>query len=283
MALTSSTLNPHRLTSLQRVVDPRYPSNRLALAGAAVAGAVAAVARFAGADIGFGPLGAAMAVFLAWAIARELDPDHPASAAFAMPAGFVLLLAAGEASLLVSAAVLLAARITAGTVGTDLRPLDVLALIGLSGLLGSQSIGVVGLALIVAAVFITDHSEVRSAGITVAVIAAFATVAIASGSGLTWGTPDAADWATLAVSVIALVLIIPASPVASQTDRGSGTIDSNRVTTARLMAALAVVGAFLVAGGIGIHAIAPTTTAALIGTAAQRLRIRPPLTMLHIQ
>jgi hypothetical protein len=49
------------------------------------------------------------------------------------------------------------------------------------------------------------------------------------------------------------------------------------------MAALAVFGAFLVAGGIGIHAIAPTTTAALIGTAAQRLRIRRPLTMLHIQ
>ena len=283
MALAPSTLNPHRLTSLQRVVDLRYPSNRLALAGAALVGAVAAVARFVGADIGFGPLGAAMAVFLSWAIARELDPDRPASAAFAMPAAFVLLLTAGEASLLVSAAVLLAARITAGTVGTDLRPLDVLVLVGLSGLLGIQPIGVVGLALIVAAVFITDHSAFRSAGITVAAVSAFAAVALASGSGLTWGAPGAADWATLTVSAIALVVIIPASPVASRTDRGSATIDSNRVTKARLMAALAVLGAFLVAGGIGIHAIAPTTTAALIGTAAQRLRIRRPLTMLHIQ
>lgn len=271
MTPTISALNPYRLTSLQRVVDPRYPSNRLALAGAVLAAAVAAVALLLGADLGFGPLGAAMAVFLSWAIARELDPDHPASAAFAMPAAFVLLLAAGEASLLVSAAVLLATRITAGTVGTDLRPLDVLVLIGLSGLLGSQSIGVVGLALIVAALFITDRSAVRSAAIAVAAVAAFAAVAVASGSGLAWGTPGGGDWATLAVSVIATLLIIPASPVATPTDRGSGTIDVKRVTAARLMAALAVVGAFFVAGGIGIQAIAPTTAAALIGTATQRI------------
>lgn len=267
-------MNPDLLTSLSRSIDPRYPSNRLALAGSAVAALLTAVAGLVSVDLGFGPLGAAIAVFLAWAIARELDPDHPASAAIAMPAAFVLLLAVGQASLLLGTAVLLASRITAGTVGTDLRMLDGIALIGLCGLLGTQSVGVVGLALLVAGVFISGRSTGGSAIASVVSVGAFAATWTWAGTELAWETPAAAGWATLAVTLIATALIVPASPLKSQTDRKTGTVGRTRVTVARLLVGAAVAAAFLVAGGIGIQAIAPTATAALIGTAVAPSRSR---------
>lgn len=267
-------MNASLLTSLPRVVDPRYPSNRLVVAGSAVAALLTAVAAFVDVDLGFGPIAAAVGVFLSWAIARELDPDHPAAALLAMPVAFAVLLVVGEASLLLGTAVLLASRITAGTVGTDLRMLDGIALVGLSGLLGTQSVGVVGLALLVAGVFISGRSTGRSAAVSVASAGAFAAAWAWTGTELAWESPDVAEWATLAVTLIATVLIIPASPLTSRTDRGTGTVDRTRVTIARLLVGAAVAAAFLVAGGIGIQAIAPTATAALIGTAVTSIRSR---------
>ena len=129
-------MNPEQLTSLSRVVDPRYSSNRLVIVGAAAAALIVSVSSLAGFDLGSGPLLAAVGVFLAWAIARELDPDQPASAAIAIPLSFVLLLVLGPASLLVSTGILLGTRLATGTVGTPLRPLDIGGIIVVAGLLG---------------------------------------------------------------------------------------------------------------------------------------------------
>lgn len=264
------------LTSLSRVVDPRYPSNRLVLVGAPVAGLAVGAAMLLGADLGTGSIAAAVGVFLAWAMARELDPDHPASAAIAMPISFALALLVGPAALLLSTAVLLGLRISAGTVGTPLRPLDTIAIIGLSALLGTSLVGAVGVAVLVVGVLFTEERPQPGISIAVLSVMAFSLVALVSGIERTWGTPSTAEWAAISLAVVATLLVVPASKPTSATDRHTGTVSRNRVTAARVVCGLAVLMGLGLTGGAGTASLAATGAAALTGTAVRRVigRIR---------
>jgi len=264
-------VNPELLSSLSRVVDPRYPSNRLAIVGAGATALIVGISGFAGLDMGSGPLMAAVGVFLAWAIARELDPDHPASAAIAIPLSFVLLLVMGPASLLVSTGVLLGTRMAAGTVGTPLRPLDIGGIIVVSGLLGTNPIGAIGVAAMVIGVLVGERRSARGVGIAIAAAAAFTFVGIVSDIERTWAAPGTAGWIVLVATIISVLLVIPAPSPTSSTDRQTGILVRWRVTAARAVAGLAVVTGFVLVGGTGIAALAATATAALAGTAIRQL------------
>ena len=118
-------------SALARPLDPSVPSNALAL-GASGAAALGGLVR--GARVG-GPRGALRTslawgggALAAWATGRELDPDHPTTAALAIPVAAVGL-ALGAPSPPVTLATLLVARATAGTVGIGVRPTDVAALV----------------------------------------------------------------------------------------------------------------------------------------------------------
>lgn len=264
-------LNVENVSSLSRALDPRYASNRLAIAGALIVGVAAALANLFGLDIGLGPISAAVGVFLAWAIARELDPDHPASAAVAMPASLVLLLAIGPASLVVSMGILLGVRLAAGTVGAPLRTLDVIGVVGLAAFLGTNPIGVVGLGVMVIGVVVDEPRRNRAVLITATAVSAFVAVVLVSGLERTWTTPDTAGWIALAVAVAAAVSVIPAASPTSSTDRHTGRVLRTRVTAARAAAGSAVVAGFVLAGGVGIAALAGTAAAALTGTGIRRI------------
>lgn len=267
-------MNVEQLTSLSRAVDPRYPSNRLMLVGAGLAGLGVGVAILFGADLKAGALPVAVAVFLAWAMARELDPDHPKSAALAMPVSLVLVLVVGPAALLVTFGVLLGVRLAAGTVGTPLRLLDSVAVIGLSAALGTSLIGAVGAAAVIAGVLV---SEARSrSGIATAAMStvAYTVVALLSGFERVWTAPTPAEWITVGLAVSATLLVLPAMAPASNTDRHTGMIERNRVTAARVIAGLAILAGLLLTGGTGIVAIAATAAAALMGTAVRRIASR---------
>lgn len=264
-------MNVEQLTSLSRAIDPRYPSNRLMLVGAGVAGLAVSLATLFGIDLKTRPLAAAMAVFLAWALARELDPDHPASAAIAMPVSLVLALVVGPPGLLVTFGVLLGLRIAAGTVGTPLRLLDSVAVIGLSAALGTSLIGVVGAVAMIVGVLV---SEARSrSGIATAAMSAVAytVVALLSGFARIWTAPTSAEWITVGVAVAATLLVLPAAAPTSNTDRHTGTIMKDRITAARIIAGLAILAGLALVGGPGVVAIAATTAAALIGAAVRRV------------
>lgn len=263
-------MNPEQLTSLSRAVDPRYPSNRLVIVGAAAAALIVGVSSLAGFDTGSEPLLAAVGVFLAWAIARELDPDHPASAAIAIPLSFVLLLVLGPASLLVSTGILLGTRLAAGTVGTPLRPLDIGGIIVVAGLLGTDLIGAVGVAAMVVGVLISERLRGRGFGMAIAAGAAFTVVGIVSDAQRSWDAPGTTAWIVLAATVISVLAVIPAPSPTSSTDRQTGTLLRWRVTVARAVAGLAVVAGFVLVGGTGIAALAATATAALAGTAIRQ-------------
>lgn len=267
----ASKVNVHNLSSLSRDVDPRYPSNRLAIAGALIAGVATALANLFGLDTGLGPFSAAVGVFLAWAIARELDPDYPASAAVAMPASLVLLLAIGPASLLVSMGVLLGVRLVAGTVGAPLRTLDIIGVVGLAAFLGTNPIGIVGLGAVVIGVVVDEPRRNRALLITASAVAAFVAAVLVSGLEWTWTTPDTAGWIALAIAVVATLLVIPAALPTSSTDLHTGRVLRWRVTAARIVAGFAVVAGFALAGGPGFAALAGTAAAALAGTAIRRI------------
>jgi hypothetical protein len=81
-------------TSLSRIIDPRVQNNVLALGIAIVAGVAALAARLLD-DTGtveslLDAFGAGVAVFLAWALGRELDPDNDSSALVAELGAFAL-------------------------------------------------------------------------------------------------------------------------------------------------------------------------------------------------
>lgn len=264
-------MNVEQLTSLPRAVDPRYPSNRLMLIGAGLAGLAVGVATLFGADLKTGALSAAVGVFLAWAMARELDPDHPTSAALAMPVSLFLALVVGPPALLVTFGVLLGVRVAAGTVGTPLRLLDSVAIIGLSAALGTSLIGVAGAAAMIVGVLV---SEARSrSGIATAAMSAVAytVVALLSGFARIWTAPMSAEWITVGVAVAATLLVLPAAAPASNADRHTGTIMKDRITAARIIAGLAILAGLALVGGPGVVAIAATASAALIGAAVRRV------------
>ena len=167
-----------RRSSLGRDVDPRLPSNRLAIVGALLAALATGLAALAGLEIGLSPFSAALGVFLSWAIARELDPDHPAAAAIALPVSFVLLVLVGPSSLLVSTGLLLGARMTAGTVGTPLRLLDVVGIVALSALLGTSVVGAVGVAAMGVGVLVDEPRRERALAVVGSAAVAFAAAAL---------------------------------------------------------------------------------------------------------
>jgi hypothetical protein len=260
-------VNVEQLTSLPRMVDPRYPSNRLMLVGAGVTGLAVGLAVLLGADLKAGPLAAAVGIFLAWAMARELDPDRPTSAAIAMPISLVLVLTVGPPALLVTFGVLLGLRITAGTVGTPLRPLDFVTIVGLSAALGTSMVGAVGAAAMIIGVLVAEERRQRGIAIAAASAVTFIAVALLSGVEFARIEPTAIEWITVGLAITATLLVIPAATPTSETDRHTGTVNRDRVTGARLVAGLAILAGFAVAGASGVIATAATVAAALIGTA----------------
>lgn len=260
-----------RWSSLGRDIDPSVPSNRLAIAGAVTAALVAGLAGLLDLEIGFTPVSAAVGVFLSWAIARELDPDHPATAVIALPISLVLLILLGPSSLILSTAVLLGLRMTAGTVGTPLRSLDIVGIIALSALLGTGMIGVVGVAAMGVGVLVDEPRRKRAMAIVATGATLFTVAVLVSGVERVWTTPDATGWAILVIGALATLLVIPAASPASSTDRRTGRVRRGRVTATRVVAGIAFLVAFVLAGGTGIAALAGTAIAALVGAAIRRI------------
>ncbi len=127
-------------TRMTRSASPKYPSVRHALIGALATGV-----------IGFGydfmvneridlidSASVAVAAFLGWAIARELDPDHQSTALVAVAfAGLLAIWALPY--LLLSAVALGAVRLLVGSVGGGgPTTVDLFVLVGMAGYAGWQ-------------------------------------------------------------------------------------------------------------------------------------------------
>lgn len=252
-----------RLSGLWRSLSPRNP-HHLAMAGVSVA---AAGVRFA-VDLRAGdPLGAAVpgavnagaTVFLGWAAARELDPDHQAPALWAAAAAAALL-ASGPAPAGAMVAILFALRVASRSTGVAPTGPDLVFLPLLAGAVAATPRGWIG-GLAVAAAIAWDTALPQPAparhrlAALAAATASVAVAAVAGTLGVRFVRPHAAQWAVLAAALAGLLLARSYEPAARQ-DRGDSTVPAPRLAATRRLAGAAGLGAVLLFGGAAVPLLA---------------------------
>lgn len=272
-----------RLTALLRTVDLRRPSNRFALVAAAGTLVISAAARLVWAEEGLAAAARGGAVdgagiFLAWSLARELDPDRTSSARYAALLAAALLLL-GTPALLPVAATLVAARIMLRPTGLAPRPLDLAAVVVLSTWAATARSGLVpALALAAALALDARGDDDRDARVayTAAFVALMAAVpaAILAGEWVSWRVPDPMELVIVAVTALA-ALRLRTDPPRTRCDHGPYRLDPGRLLGARRTVGVILLLALLWSGADAVGALGPAW-AALLGTAAgQRLARRP--------
>jgi len=146
-----STHSVYRFTGLGRSVDPSFPTNGAILLLASLALVVGTLLSVRG-DSGWlygGLLGvnAAVTVFLAWALTRELAPDDEVASFVAAVLAGVTWFALGRQSLLIAAVLLVALRLVNRSTGKATEPVDellVLPLFAFAAWAVSWPLGLVG-------------------------------------------------------------------------------------------------------------------------------------------
>jgi hypothetical protein len=264
-----------RWSTAYRWFDLRLPSNRFVVGASGLAALGFAVYRIgqgdtAGAAVSRG-LEAGFSVLLSWALARELDPDQPASAVAAGIAGFLIFLT-GPTNLGAVTALLFAVRLVAGTPGAPPKTLDLVWLPGLAGYSARSTGGfLAGLALALA---LAGHAEPPHGGRQR--LSALSAGALAIGLAAFRDTlaphavfPTPWQWVVLGAALLSIVwLRIPAA--VSVGDLSGEPLDHRRLVRARL---LAVATGILVVAWLG-GAAAPAFVglwAAFVGIAVVRL------------
>ena len=273
-----------RTTSpLGRPLDFTYRSNVIVVALSALTAAGFAAAEFV---FGLSPASAWWAaggsVFLAWAIAREIDPDRPTSAVAAM--GIMAILAAAvQPPLLFAFGALTGLRLTAGTVGLAMKPSDNVAAIAIGGVLGLSDASLAAALLMAAGVIVIGGFRLPAIGVAVASLAAALGVSLATSTPVVWTTPDGLAVSLAAAATVALFLSVPASAPSVGCDVGDDVITGTRLTMARWLAWGGVLFAFVIYGGDGVLAAAPLV-AASTGVALLRLvgQLRPARTRTRV-
>jgi hypothetical protein len=285
------------VTSLGRPIDPSYRTNRaIAILTVVVVAVSASVQLLSGegwlASI-IWSLGAGFSVFFAWALARELDPDHDLSAFVAAVLMLVGLGVYGLPELLPLLWMLLALRMVNRVVGPPPTLLDSLGELGLGGWLTWRGQWVYG--LMTALAFLLDgvlsaplrhrHSNaIPSRGaLAFAALSLIATavILVVSPTGPSLeriGTP-AIPAVAIASSLLFLVVILDSRDTRAVSDTTQQPLDPRRVQAGQ---ALALATGLLLAwskGTPGLAALLPLW-GAMAGTGLYRIfvllfQIRP--------
>jgi hypothetical protein len=281
---------PWRRSGLGRSIDPRLGTHRVALAGATAGGALGGAWHRWHLDQGWtssawSGLWIGVAVFLAWACGRELDPDREWPAQLALPVGAGLALT-GSVRVAACLLVLLALRLAAGTIGTPLRAADVAWLPLLAGWASTQSRGglvaslaaALGLAWALHVGHVARGSRrVAHATLVLLPVVAVACAVLADRLEPRWPNPHGWHLA-LEVAVLlaaAVVAAVPPRPVRSRCDDGSRAIATAHVRAGRVLCAALLVAA-LALGGVAQLASLTAPAAAVVACAlAAALTTRP--------
>jgi len=258
------------ITAVGRPIDPEYPTNRaialitlVIMAGGALWRGLSGTAWRASAMWG---VQAGLTVFLAWALCRELDPDHPLAAfvavALALPATYLWDLP----QLGVILWLLIAVRVVNRTAGPPAGVLDALGLLGLTGWLSLQ--GNWGYGVIAALAFLLDsqlpnpaprHLVFALLVVVITVVAAF----VGSGSAGQGAPSLAGGLIALALSLLFMPVHLTARTVESVGDQTGEPLAPIRVQTAQALALLVGVEVAVVSGLAGLTALFPLWAATL--------------------
>lgn len=261
---------PLKMTGIGRPIDFDYPSNRAVFfLTLAVIGIGTGYRLIGGRGVFLGVLwglGAGAAVFLAWALGRELDPDNNPSAFIA--AGFALIgiFFWGIPSLAILFWLLIGVRILNRTTGLAPTVLDSLVFLGLG--IGISYKGNWVVALFTVAVFLLDsyllQGKRRSLFFALVSAVAFAASLIWreefwSGmdfSGLSFG-------AALLISVIFLPVILGSRQMDSEMDNSEEKLIPIRIQAGQVLSVLFLTLTALWGGMNGLISVLPLGAAAL--------------------
>jgi len=252
-------------SALGRGFDVGLSSNRYVIAATWVAGAAGFFTSLGdgfGNAIGDGFVSGG-ATFLAWAIARELDPDSTLTAAIAAPIGLGIWFI-GAPGLWVVGTALLAMRLIANTTGRSPWPADLVVAIGFAAVAGLRPGGVIaasalGVALILDCLLSPKARTVQYAAGLFAVIAG-AIAAVVWADLLAFETVSAIGGLIAVLSLLAVAATPLRNPL-SVGDLTGKPLSRKRIRLAR--GAAVVIGAgYLVFGGeTGLITIGPMLAA----------------------
>lgn len=132
----ASSYRIYQYTSIGRPLDPAWPSNKAVLILLPLAAVLGAALAWAGGETASAVLAAAvrfaLAIFVAWALARELDPDDHSAAFISLGLGLLVALATGSPGLLTAFAALGLVRVVNRSTGLAARKSDSVLLLVLS-------------------------------------------------------------------------------------------------------------------------------------------------------
>ena len=204
-------------------------------------------------------VGAGGAAFLAWAITRELHPDHRG---VAIVAGLIapLGLLRADPDLLAAAVVLLVARTVAGTTGRALRWFDLglVAVVSLPVAWRTTGAGVLTASAVALVATIPVQSRHRAEFLLVTALLVGASIGAMIGSEFGF---EIDPWFIAPALLGAIGLLGPARVVVG-TDRSGGVISPIRVRGARLFALVAAMAAGIAGAPAG--AVVPVWAAVAV-------------------
>ena len=264
---------PQSSSALGRPLDPRYLSNVIAAGGALATGILFLLAGVFDRSLGASPIGAAGAVFLAWAIAREIDPDRNESAYLAMAIAFIASIFLAP-SLLLGFGILLGTRLISATVGLSLKSTDLVALVAIGALMGLGWNSVAGVAAIAAGTLIADGFSQRAWATAVLATAAAGLTLWVRSVELVWENPGPTA-AIIGIGLVAaLVISLPVPRPIVTTDIGGHQIARRAIALSRITLLATIAIATVLAGKVGFEAGIVIAGAALLGTAVTAARLR---------
>jgi hypothetical protein len=243
-------------------VDLSYPTNR-AIAGLSLLVAILgfAIPRLTGTPYmasAIGGITLAIAFFLAWAVARELDPDHDLSAFVAAGLSLIPCSMLGRPDLAAILLVLLALRIVNRTVGPAATPLDTIGILGLVGVAVWRGHPV--LALVTAVAFALDailrpsyRIHLAAAGASLGLLG----VGVSRFHSLADHTLTAVSLLALATTLPFLVLIRASAEPRAVSDKGNAPLSGRRVRSAQWLGLAALTASVLVDGQAGLTGLSP--------------------------
>jgi len=277
-------MKTEQITAIGRPVDPNYPTNRailiimlVVLIGGAVWQWLSGAAMLAGLLWG---VQAGLGVFLAWAMCRELDPDHDLRA---FPAAGLALIALfwGQPDLMVLFWMLLVIRVVNRTPGIPATWLDSLLIAGLSGWLVWQR-GNALYGIVATLAFLLD-SQIQSPSSTSPTHSRNQKQVLFAGAvavvTLVWAVLEG-HWpeefamlpllATLVMGALFVPVLVASRRVEAVGDQSGAPLSPRRVQAGQGLLLLAGVGLALCEGSAGIVSVTPFW-AAVVGAVASKI------------
>lgn len=263
---------------VMRSLDMSRPSNLL-IVGLVVVAAVSAafvVWTYGESEVLLAPV----YTFVSWALVREIDPDHEASAIIAAFAAGSWVVAGLDASgLAFTAGLVVATRLVVNSTGRRPLPTDLGGVVVIAAALSFSAIGWVSGFAIAIAIYVDDRMADWQKAMSVAAAAAAASAAsvIATlASVFPERTPAVIPELVAAIGLLGLIAFArePETPASLVDSRRKTPMMAGRLHAARGLAGVATFAAVILAGQAGA-ALAPAGIALALSLASNELeRIR---------